>query len=228
MKQHSRTLALLAAAVLAAGSSLPASAQQMMGPGGYGGYGGQGPMMGGPGGGYWTPQGWWPGGPGGGPGPQGPWGQMPMMPGGPMMQGGQMMQGGPMMPWSQGYGPGPGPGLGMMAIVDANGDAVVSADEASVIASSHFDLLDPDGDDTVTRAEFLAAPRFGAMGGAMMQGPLFEQRRNGRFDTMDADSDGSVTFDEFLAAAQATYGDADADGDGTVTVWEFRSAHRPF
>ncbi len=192
------------------GVAMPALSQGMMygaGPG-YGGWGGQpgwnGPMMG---------QGWsgpmmsqgWPNGPGGGWMPQ--WGQ------------GMMRQGGP------------GPMAG--APVDADGDGLVSADEASARAEAVFAALDADGDDTVTRDEFLAAGPMGAfaMDPSAATMPMIARRnevRGARFDSLDGDANGQIGRAEFVQAAQNDFTAADADGDGQVTVWEYRASHRPF
>lgn len=202
----SRRSALAAVLVLAAATGV-ASAQ---------GFPGYGPMQGGGWGPGWQPYGWGLGGAWGGPGMTGPG----MMGGGPA---GGMMGAGPM-------GGMMGPGL---APVDADGDGLVSAEEASARAEAAFDRLDPDGDGKVTREEFLSMGPWGALGAdpATAAHPMaarMAEVRQARFAELDADGDGILTRAEHFAAAEAAHGAADANGDGAVSVWEFRAAHRPF
>lgn len=145
------------------------------------------------------------------------------------MMGPGMMRGAPMM------------GRGM---IDANGDGLVSAEEAAAAHERGFVMLDADGDDAVSREEFDAATTgmsaymkqmqqhiAGHVGEAnarhMMERMRTRQtdrqeRREKRFAAIDADSDGSLTLDEVLRAAEDAYNKADTDGDGRVTVWEYR------
>ncbi len=116
-------------------------------------------------GGWW----WWNGpqqgygmAPGYGGGPQGgqPWG-----PGGGMMGGGS----GPVMGWRDPSAP----GRGRLAMMDANEDGTVTAEEAASQAA-RFDPMDQDTNGTVSKAEFIAASK-------------------AHFDAADADGDGNTT-----------------------------------
>lgn len=175
---------------------------------------GYGPMMG-------------PGMMGYGGGPGAGWGQGwgPGMMGPGMMGPGMMGYGwGPGM-MGQGWGPGGGMGPSRMALVDANHDGFVGADEAAAWHESVFAAFDADGDEVVTREEYLA----GHMGYGPGTGPRsaqMAQQKEARFKGMDKDGDGKLTLEEFLAYAAERHKTADKDGDGKVTVWEYRAARR--
>lgn len=128
----------------------------------------------------------------------------------------------------QGWGMRRGPGwAGGGAPVDLDQDGVVVAEEAAAHAEQRFALLDLDGDDVVSEDEFMeAAPahrRMRPWGGAQRM----YRFRTERFKEFDADEDGSVSRAEFIGSAQAAFERADSDGDGKVTVWEFRAERRP-
>ena len=167
----------------------------------------------------------------------------PMM-GHPMMMGmmchgmmGHPMMGQPMMGQHWGHHPqggmgpmgggGPGGQRGMrgggMRLVDVNGDGTVSADEAASVAEAMFDRMDADGDERISREEFLDMPDRPVMAERMqaMQG-----RREARFKAMDRNGDGFVDHDEWVAFHRDRYQAADQDRDGKVSPWEFRSAMR--
>jgi Ca2+-binding EF-hand superfamily protein len=131
---------------------------------------------------------------------------------------------GPGQGMMMGPGGGMGPGMRMMR-VDLDQDGIITADEAAAWHESVFAAMDEDGDEVVTREEFLAA-QMGMGPGTGPRAAMREQRRGQRFDMMDADSDGKLTLDEFLDQAQATFAAADQDGDGKVSTWEFRAARR--
>ena len=144
-----------------------------------------------------------------------------------------MMGPGMMGGWWPGWGPGGMMGQGMawglgasrMALVDGNQDGLVSADESAAWHESTFAAFDADGDETVTREEYLA----GHMGYSSAAGPRaaqMAQLKEARFKEMDKSGDGKLALDEFLAYAALRHKAADQDGDGKVTVWEFRAARR--
>ena len=153
-------------------------------------------------------------------GPAGMGGSMPMMMGQgggmmPMMMGKMpmmpMMQGGP-MPMMMGMGHGGG-------MIDADRDGVVSAEELADHADLAFDMKDADGDEVLSKDEFLGQH------GAMM-GTRRAERRMARFGAMDANGDGALGYAEFMDGHRAMLTAADIDGDGRVTIWEFRIAKR--
>lgn len=131
---------------------------------------------------------------------------------------------GPGQGMMMGPGGGMGPGMRMMR-VDLDQDGVITADEAAAWHESVFAAMDEDGDEVVTREEFMAVP-MGMGPGTGPRAAMREQRRAERFTLLDGDSDGKLTLDEFLAQAEATFAAADRDGDGKVSAWEFRAARR--
>jgi len=100
-----------------------------------------------------------------------------------------------------------------------------------------FDLLDVDGDDTVSLTEALRVPErmfarldtnsdgfvsqeeFAAEGGSHA-----ERLMARRFDRLDADNDLKLSRDEYEAQARSHFDVADADNDGKVTRAEFDEA----
>jgi len=122
--------------------------------------------------------------------------------GGPGMMGGGY--GGPGMMMGGGYG-GPGmmrahgmPGLGLMGgmghfgmsggmfdDVDANGDGLVTADEARAAHTARLEEFDADGDDTLSIDEF-----------ERLHSAAIRELMVDRFQHLDADGDGQVTQDE--------------------------------
>lgn len=166
-------------------------------------------------GGWW----WWSG-------PQQGYGMTPGYGGGP--QGGQPwgagtgMMGdgsGPMMGWRDPNAP----GRGRFAMMDANEDGTVTAEEAASQADMVFTSMDADDDGSLTVEEFMSV-RMGPQDGldADRQGAM-TARKAARFDPMDTDTNGTVSKAEFIAASKAHFEAADADGDGKTTPWEIRA-----
>ena len=139
-----------------------------------------------------------------------------------------MMQGyGPGYGMMQGYGPGYGmgfmqPGRGRHILNDADGDGVVSAEEAASAADEVFTAMDADDDGVVTSDEYMAQRLGPQWGRNPDRQAAMQQAKADRFAEMDADGDGSVSKKEFLDAAKSHHEAADEDGDGTVSPWEFR------
>lgn len=104
-------------------------------------------------------------------------------------------------------------GPGAAGSLDADGDGLVSPDEAAARREAAFVSLDGDEDGRLTVAEL--APF----------APLRGWRE--RFRAMDTNADGAVDRAEFMAGGQRHYDASDLDGDGAVTVWEYRSRPRP-
>lgn len=130
----------------------------------------------------------------------------------------------------QGWGMGPGggmmgPGRGMMmGGIDTDQSGDISAEEAAAHAEGMFAVMDANTDGALAADEF-GAGRMGMMSPwvpGMAQG--MQERHAARFAAKDGDSDGKVTIAEFLAAEKAQYDAADGDGDGKVTPWELRAA----
>ena len=134
-----------------------------------------------------------------------------MTPGRPMMRGdGRGMRGQSM------------PGRGRFAMIDANDDGSISAEEAASAADDVFSAMDGDDDGMLTKDEYMSV----RMGPQLGRNPARQQRRQeakeARFDEMDEDGDGSITKAEFMTLAENHHMGADADGDGRITPWEHR------
>jgi Ca2+-binding EF-hand superfamily protein len=95
-----------------------------------------------------------------------------------------------------------------MKRLDINNDGVISRDEWKGKPEA-FAKIDKDGDNSLTREEFEAAPRTQAA----------------RFTEMDTNKDGKVSRDEWKGP-QKRFGRIDADGDGAITKEELRSARQ--
>jgi len=110
--------------------------------------------------------------------------------------------------------------MGMLA-VDADRNGMVSADEAAAFADMMFDRLDSDGDESLSRDDFMSMP-----GGTGRPMPAAASRREEHFKQMDSNNDGNVDHGEFIAWHQARYKAADINKDGQVDPWELRTAMR--
>ena len=130
-----------------------------------------------------------------------------------------------------GYGPGRGygwrnphaPGRGRFAMIDANDDGVVSAEEAASNADAVFTAMDADDDGALTKEEFMTVRMGPQHGFNPTRQQAMQVRKEARFDDMDDDKDGKVLKAEFLVAAKDHHLAADIDSDGKVTPWEHRS-----
>jgi hypothetical protein len=149
------------------------------------------------------------------------------------MQGYGRMQGygfgrGPMMGGDDDFGAGPRwrrgdmPGRGRFAMIDANEDGVVSAEEAASAADEVFAAMDSDDDGMLTKEEYMSVRMGPQRGWNQARQQQRQQAKEARFDDMDTDGDGSITKAEFLTLAERHHMSADADGDGKVTPWEHR------
>ena len=126
----------------------------------------------------------------------------------------------------QGYGPGQRgqhmPGRGRFAMIDANEDGKVSAEEAASAADDVFSAMDSDDDGMLTKEEYMSV----RMGPQTGRNPARQQKmqaaKEARFDDMDKEKDGSITKAEFMTMAENHHRSADTDGDGTITPWEHR------
>jgi hypothetical protein len=138
--------------------------------------------------------------------------------------------------YGQGWGPGYGTGSGpytpnggsnwrpmMGQLIDADGDGIISDDEAATRHEEMFATFDLNDDGQVTLDEYMSMQ----MGAGM--GVWYEQRlaeKIKRFETLDSDGDGILSQVEFMDSGQQSFADSDRDGDGKVTVWEFRAQRR--
>jgi Ca2+-binding EF-hand superfamily protein len=143
------------------------------------------------------------------------------------MHSGMMAPDGTAMPgWMPGRGPGwrnqSMPGRGRFAMIHANENGTVSAEEAASAADSVFTAMDSDDDGGLTKDEYMSV----RMGPQLGRNPERRSRRQAakeaRFSEMDGDGDGTVSKEEFMAAAKSHHASADTDGDGQVSPWEHR------
>lgn len=116
--------------------------------------------------------------------------------------------------------------MGRFAMIDANEDGVISADEAAANAEDVFMAMDADDDGSLTKEEFMTI-RMGPQNGWNQARQARRQKaKEARFDAMDKDGDGKVSQEDFMATAQARFELADSDSDGKVSPWDFRRRHR--
>lgn len=110
-------------------------------------------------------------------------------------------------------------GMRGMAMLDRDGNGMISAEEAAGEHEAMFEAMDDNGDGVLDKDEFMAvAPRGGGRG----------MHREDRFDELDANKDGNISKGEYMAGAEKSFKAADTDGDGTVTVWEYHAQPRPY
>jgi EF hand len=113
------------------------------------------------------------------------------------------------------------------AMIDLNGDGVISEDEAAASSDHMFLRLDANGDGALSEAEF-TKPRHAHFWNSWFNSAeiaAVQKVRKDKFAQLDTDKNVSVNKAEFLADAKAKLAAADADKDGKVTPWEFRAAN---
>jgi Ca2+-binding EF-hand superfamily protein len=127
-------------------------------------------------------------------------------------------------------GQGQGRGAGMqerIEMLDTDGDGLIQEAELMSWRETVFLTMDADGDDALTREEYMAV-QLGRGADPAARGPRYEEMQAAKaaeFDTMDADGDGSVPRDTFIDYAATQFQAADADGDGALAPPEFRAMH---
>lgn len=112
-------------------------------------------------------------------------------------------------------------------MLDADGDGLIQEAELVSWRETVFLTMDADGDDALTREEYMAV-QLGRGADPEARGPRYEEMQAAKaaeFDTMDDDGDGSVPRDAFMAHAEAQFNEADANGDGALTAAEFAAMH---
>jgi hypothetical protein len=130
-------------------------------------------------------------------------------------------------------GQGMAPGRGQMiqeriGMIDADGDGLIGRDELSAWRETVFYAMDADGDDALTREEYMAV-QFGRGADPDSRGPRYDQMQAAKaaeFEAMDADGDGVVAREPFIAYADRRFDAADANADGALTAPEFRTLHQ--
>jgi len=125
---------------------------------------------------------------------------------------------------------GQGRGAGMqerIEMLDTDGDGLIQEGELVSWRETVFLTMDADGDDALTREEYMAV-QLGRGADPEARGPRFEAMQAAKaaeFDAMDEDGDDSVPRDDFIAYAVRQFRAADADDDGALAASEFRAMH---
>lgn len=102
----------------------------------------------------------------------------------------------------------------MLRRLDANGDGLLTRQEAQTGRGQMFDRIDADGDGLVTQAEMNAA-----RSNARAQGESrAQERRQQGLSRLDANGDGSISRDEFVNGELAAFDRLDTDADGVVDL----------
>lgn len=123
-----------------------------------------------------------------------------------------------------------GGGRGMMErfeLLDDNGDGRVTMEEATLWQDGVFNVMDSDGNEMLSRAEFMEI-QLGRGSDPDQRGPRFAERqaeKEARYTAMDADGDDAVSRAQFLADGEARFQATDANGDGAMTAPEFAASH---
>ncbi len=127
-------------------------------------------------------------------------------------------------------GPGQGRGAGMLErveMLDTDGDGLLQEAELVSWRETVFLAMDADGDDALSREEYMAI-ELGRGAAPEARGPRYEEMQAAKaaeFDAMDADGDGSVPRDAFIAFVVTQFQDADTNADGALAATEFRAMH---
>jgi hypothetical protein len=125
---------------------------------------------------------------------------------------------------------GQGRGAGMqerVEMLDTDGDGLVQETELLAWRETVFFTMDADGDDALTREEYMAV-QLGRGADPEARGPRYQQMQAAKaadFDAMDADGDGSVPRDTFIDHVVEQFAEADTDGDDALSLEELRAMH---
>lgn len=110
-----------------------------------------------------------------------------------------------------------------IAMIDADEDNRISAQEAAEWRDVVFAAMDADGDEQLTLEEYMDV-QLGQGADPDQRGPRYAQKqaeKEAAFVAMDAEGNGAVSREQFLQYGAADFAAADADGDGYVTLSEF-------
>jgi N6-L-threonylcarbamoyladenine synthase len=114
-----------------------------------------------------------------------------------------------------------------LEMLDGDGDGLIQRAELMEFREGVFYAMDADGDDSLTREEYMAV-QFGQGADPDARGPRYAEmqaHKEAEYDAMDSDGDDAVDLDMFMGFAEANFDAGDADGDGALTPAEFRSMH---
>jgi hypothetical protein len=108
----------------------------------------------------------------------------------------------------------------MMKMLDANGDHMVTTEEADSYYNSIFDALNKDDDDSLDAKEW-AGPSKSSKLDLTTGGYNRELRSMKMMKMMDTDGDHKVTRDEFLNYHRAVFAKRDTSGDQQLDAQEW-------
>jgi Ca2+-binding EF-hand superfamily protein len=107
------------------------------------------------------------------------------------------------------------------AMMDANKDGKISAEEHAAGAKAMFEKMDSNKDGKVTAAEMTAAHK-AMMGHAAKKS---EMSSADKIKAVDANGDGVLTAEEHAAASASMFEKMDADKDGFLSKEEMAAGH---
>jgi hypothetical protein len=119
------------------------------------------------------------------------------------------------------------PMMERIGMLDADGDGLVQRAELLEFREGVFYAMDADGDEALSREEYMAV-QMGRGADPAARGPRFEEmqaQKEAEYDAMGADGDDRVDFDGFMGFAGERFDGADGDGDGALSPMEFRAMH---
>lgn len=116
-----------------------------------------------------------------------------------------------------------------LAALDANGDKMISRQEAANAQVEAFEAMDTDGDGALTRSELKASqpPVSADKKSSRAVETARAKALNRRFANLDADGSGDISLSEYQAGMTPYFDRLDTNGDGVIDGGELRRAYMP-